>query len=609
MTGISVWVRGVSLAVGIWTAVFAGAGLASAAPDSNPGAAGSDTRTSSVSARPSGATSDPANPATATSPDQATSRHSPRSNDSYEPETSTNGSKHVGNIPEKHSSTTTGKATADIPAGSEGGGTESTVKEDRGTAAAGTATPQTEDPAGTLTINVGRHDTASSATRPVAPQHVRSQTPSAPAVQDDITRARAVQTADATPGETAEAVIESRQIATTVAWPAARPKIESTESTRAVLAIATAADSPSDAAAYGPHQPSVLDLIGTLFFNIFNLGFRLLQGPPQLPPGSTVTVHSSTLQLAPGHEVPADWYVPENPDPDRLIYFQHGFVANAATYSYTIAALAEQTNSIVVAPSITSNFFATDGFWLAGTPTHQAVANLFSGSRDALTASETAALGYQVTPPQHVVLVGHSLGANLVLGAAADMVANGTIADLAGVVLLDGYTTDIVGYPAAASALAVLPADVPVYNIASPPYYWSAYGTTSAALVNARPGQFNGVQLAGGVHVDAMQGGNPLIQLIGYLGTGFSRPENIEAVKILASGWINDMFAGTHDGIYAAPGATIQIPSDVGTATATVLWEQNPSLGWLDQLVVALETFVGARFFNFEPTEGPLVLF
>jgi hypothetical protein len=371
------------------------------------------------------------------------------------------------------------------------------------------------------------------------------------------------------------------------------------------VAFAAPAASPSTAAAYVVHQPSVLDLVGTVLFSAFTIGFRLFQGPPQLPPGSTVTVQSSTLQLAPGQVVPADWYVPENANPGRLIYFQNGFIVNASAYSYTLAALAQNTDSIVVAPSISSNCFATDGFWLAGVPAQQAVANLFTGDRDALTASASAALGNSVTLPQNVVFVAHSYGANTVLGAAADMVANGTIGDLAGIVLLDGVPTEATAVP----ALATIPATIPVYDIASPPYFWSGYGLLSNALVAARPGQFTGVQLVNGVHVDSMQGGNPLIQFAGYLGTGFSTPANIAAVKTLASGWINDMFTGTHDdGIYAAPGATIQIPSDAGTATATALPASNPPIDLLNQLLLAVGNFAVSQFFNFEPTEGPLAL-
>lgn len=371
--------------------------------------------------------------------------------------------------------------------------------------------------------------------------------------------------------------------------------------------MAISAASPPTAAA-ATRQPSVLDLVGTVVFNVFTAGFRLFAGPPQLPPGSTVTVHSSMLELRPGEFVPADWYVPENPDPDRLIYFQHGFITNASPYSYTIASLAESTDSIVVAPSVTSNFFATDGFWLAGTPMQQAIANLFAGDRAALTASLTAAFGDDVALPDSFVFAGHSYATQTLIGAASRMVNdNGTIDDLAGIVLFDGVTSFVTDVP----ALDTLPGDLPVYNIASPPYYWSGYGRLSTALANARPGEFVGVQLVNGVHVDSMQGGNPLVQLGGYLATGTSRPENIAAVKILASGWINDMFRpdSPRTGIYAQPGATIQIPSNAGTATAIAHPAQNPPLSFVDQLFATFGDFAVGLFFNFEPTEGPLVLF
>src|SRR4029077_14451361 len=45
--------------------------------------------------------------------------------------------------------------------------------------------------------------------------------------------------------------------------------------------------------------------------------------------------------------VTADWYFPAGSNPQGLIYFQHGALANSAMYSYTAATLAEETNSIV----------------------------------------------------------------------------------------------------------------------------------------------------------------------------------------------------------------------------------------------------------------------
>ena len=115
----------------------------------------------------------------------------------------------------------------------------------------------------------------------------------------------------------------------------------------------------------------------------------------------------------------------ENPEPDRLIYLQHGFLAAAPWYSHTAAALAEQTNSIVVAPSITSNFLDFGQCWLGGAPMHQAMADLFDDGNTALADSALAA-GYDGAIPDRVVLMGHSLGGGAVSGIAGYMTENGT---------------------------------------------------------------------------------------------------------------------------------------------------------------------------------------
>ena len=115
-------------------------------------------------------------------------------------------------------------------------------------------------------------------------------------------------------------------------------------------------------------------------------------------------------------EVPADWYFPDTYDPEsetppeRIIYLQHGFLARGVFYDYTASYLAKETNSIVVAPTLTSNIFATDGMWLGGDPMHRAVADLFLDDNPALLNSAPSR-GLQPGPlPQQVVLVGHSLG-------------------------------------------------------------------------------------------------------------------------------------------------------------------------------------------------------
>lgn len=113
---------------------------------------------------------------------------------------------------------------------------------------------------------------------------------------------------------------------------------------------------------------------------------------------------------------------------------------------------------------------------------------------------------------------------------------------------------------------------IPVYDISSERYVWSLNGAVGDTLSAARPGQFNGVMLVGGRHIDAAQGGNLLLQVAEYLIAGISKPENSQGSKVLAAGWISDMFDGTKDsGIYGDPYEAVAIPTPSGTATAIVL--------------------------------------
>lgn len=350
---------------------------------------------------------------------------------------------------------------------------------------------------------------------------------------------------------------------------------------------------------------SVISPLATAFFNVFDSGFAAIAGPPVLPPGSTVTVQTSTLQFDNGYTAPANWYFPADPKPQGLIYLQHGFLVQGAVYSYTAAALAEQTHSIVVAPTITSNFFAADGNWLGGAPMQAAAADLFLGDHAALTASASAAAGHPVTLPQRVVLVGHSLGGGFVTGVAGDMVDNGTVGDLAGVILLDGVAFDL---DLPATTLGKVPGNLPILLIASEPYIWDLYGQMSADLTAARPGRFNGVELVGGRHIDALQGGKPLIQFAEYVVAGFSRPQNIDAVKVLATGWINDMFACTHTGIYAVPGQPIQIATDAGPANAFAVPAPPTPLTPIKDVARIFITYVVSLIFNIASEPGVALL-
>ncbi len=305
----------------------------------------------------------------------------------------------------------------------------------------------------------------------------------------------------------------------------------------------------------------------------------------------------------------ADWYFPDTDEPPaRLIYLQHGFGAVGSMYSHTAAALAQRTHSVVVAPTITSNFLASDGAWLAGTPMQQAVADLFAGNRDALTASASAAAGHDVVLPTRFALVGHSAGGSLVMGAAAEMTENGAIADLTGIVLLD--SVDMNGTVPHALSILTGANYRPVMDISSERYVWNMFGAVGDELEDARPGQFNGVMLTGGRHIDGLYGGNPpVIQAAEYLIAGVSAPENVAAVQTVATGWINDLFAGTREGYYPAPRETIDIPTANGTATAVGvavhLDNAHPATPW-DQVSDVILTWI-ARVAHYESDSGSVV--
>lgn len=364
-----------------------------------------------------------------------------------------------------------------------------------------------------------------------------------------------------------------------------RAESEPTPATTRLATVATTIDEPM-AQASAPRQ-TLLSIAGTIVFNLYSFAIRVFGGPPLLPWGSTTTVRTSRLSIdcGDGYEVPADWYVPEGPAPTQLIYLQHGFLAAGPFYSYTATRLAEATGSIVVATSLTSNFLACDGCWVGGSPMHEAVADLFVDGNTALADSAHAA-GYSPTlldGVHDVVLIGHSAGGGLAAGAGGYMAGNGTIDRLAGVVMLDG-----VGFgDVLPEALTVLPDDVPIYNLAGKAYYWNMNGSSGIALEEARPGEFTGVRLVGGLHSDTMLGGNPLIQAGLNLVTGWSRVENVKAAEILSAAWINDMFAGAPtpgSPYYGAAGELLEIDTPRGTATAYVMPGPPQRLTLIDKL-------------------------
>ena len=300
-----------------------------------------------------------------------------------------------------------------------------------------------------------------------------------------------------------------------------------------------------------PTTPTLLDVIAKLsarFYDAYTDAMQFFAGPVRAPFGSTVRVESSTLTIAGHKEVPADWYFPDTDEPAGLIYLQHGILANGSFYSATASYLAEKTSSIVVVPTLTWNPFDTGNYPLEWPSTGRAIAQLFAGDRAALTASAQAA-GYDGVLPTRVVLAGHSAGGGLIAMIGRYMTEAGDADDLAGLVMFDGVGT--LSYLSA--DLAAIPQSIPVYNIGAAPSSWNWYGDTNRKLQGVRPGMFTGLTLAGGRHADGMQTTAPIVQYFAYLALGHSSPLDVMANRVLAAGWISDMFDGTHtDGLYDA---------------------------------------------------------
>lgn len=268
-----------------------------------------------------------------------------------------------------------------------------------------------------------------------------------------------------------------------------------------------------------------------------------------------------------------DWYLPTQADGSTaatgVIWLQHGFLGSKSMVSALARTLSQQTNSIVVAPTLPSlPGFSCSGCWINGEPMQQAVATMFLGDRTALTSSAAAA-GYLGALPQDFVLSGHSGGGGFATSVggfyAADPTSSG---DLRGVVMFDG----VAWRGRLSSALDSLSDPfVPVYQIAAPSSPWNSSSRTTRELVAARPDQFVGVTLARGSHADAVIGGNPILDLLAQLVAGVSPPGNTAAATLLATGWTNDLFAGRGpddgEGIYGTPGQYIVM----GDTAAVVL--------------------------------------
>jgi len=301
--------------------------------------------------------------------------------------------------------------------------------------------------------------------------------------------------------------------------------------------------------------------------------------PPDTNGVSGVKVGQSTLTIPAGstaYNAPADWYLPTQADgsvsANGVIWLQHGFLANKNYYSSLATTLAQQTNSIVVAPSLPSfPSLRCFGCTLYGVPLQQGAASMFTGDQAALNFSANQA-GYLGTLPQDFVLAGHSAGGGWSVGVGgyyADSLAPNDPNHLLGVVMYDGV---VMNGTMAQSIASLDKTKTPVYQIAAPAQQINAFGITTDQLAILRPNQFIGDVLVNGSHVDSMLGSNPLIDFSAQLVTKFSPKGNTEATYTLSTGWINDFYYG---GTPAAPEyglyGTAGQPVIMGDASAAVL--------------------------------------
>ena len=306
-------------------------------------------------------------------------------------------------------------------------------------------------------------------------------------------------------------------------------------------------------------------------------GFSFLQIP--IGPSSFLGIPIGQFS----YPAPAQWYFPTQVDgsvqADGVIYLQHGFGATGWFYQPLATQLAQQTNSVVVVPTIPS-IPLPFGLWLNSPQMQQGVASLFLGNQTALNISANQA-GYQGVLPEHFILAGHSAGGGLATIAAGNYLtaigADPTANNLLGVMMFDGVANNSAAFGASAASLQAL--HIPVYVVSAPPQAWNAFGATTNQLVSLYPGQFVGVEIVNGSHVDSMLSGRPLIDFALQLVTGFSPPGATAAVYTLSTGWINDIYAGAGPldpmygiygptGGYVAPGGH---PLILGQAAGIVL--------------------------------------
>ena len=319
-----------------------------------------------------------------------------------------------------------------------------------------------------------------------------------------------------------------------------------------------------------------------------------------------------------GDTVAADWYFPTQPDgsvdAQGVIWLQHGFGAINSFYSALATDLAMKTNSIVVAPTLSSIPFTFSGGCLVCTTSQEAAAAAFLDPNRTVLIDSALAAGYTGDVEQlkqKFALAGHSAGGGFATAVGADYIGEGTDlqdANLVGVVMFDGVSNGATDGTFTQQVDVLLDAGKPIYTIAAPAQSWNAFGATTNALAEALAGNFAGVVLTGGSHVDSMIGSNPIIDAVLQLVTQRVPAGNTDAVYTLSTGWLNDMFAGntpggpldTQYGFYAGANQAIIMGPTAALALPSPVLNQL-SLG--DRILTSVIDAVGSIFgFSILPT-------
>lgn len=314
-----------------------------------------------------------------------------------------------------------------------------------------------------------------------------------------------------------------------------------------------------------------------------------------------------------GDTVAADWYFPTQVDgsvnAQGVIWLQHGFGATNVFYSALAQELAVKTNSIVVAPTLSSIPFTFSGSWLNGEGSQQAAAAIMLDPNRTELVKSAQAAGFTGNVDQlkgKFVMSGHSAGGGFASAVGADYVNEGSTAqdaNLLGVVMFDGVSNGAFGTGFTDEVAALVGAGKPIYQIAAPAQIWNAFGATTNQLLAANPGAFDGVVLVGGSHVDSMLGVNSVFDTVLQLVAGFVPAGNTAATYALSTGWINDFYAGATPqnpqyGLYAGANQQIIFGNAAGIALPT------PTLNQIGPVAGVLKSFTDVVFklFGIPPT-------